>query len=264
MKIGVIASTGLEIDLVCDEYEEVHIIFGDENIKIMKGYIQDKCIYFVSRSLGKGPVPPHKVDYLSIMKLMKKLKVDAIISTSMVGSLEKNYSLGQYVIIDQFLDFTKNRISTSFNEKQFAFVDFTYPYCDRLRKVLIDACSKSPSKFHKTGCYVGVNGPRYETAAEVRAFSLLGGNIIGMTNTTEAILAREMGLCYASLALIVNYAAGLDEGTMSRKACYEKTMEYRNQTADIVKQAISLIINEEVCDCSSKAEDIIINASAHD
>ncbi|WP_192929736.1 MTAP family purine nucleoside phosphorylase [Alkaliphilus serpentinus] len=259
MKVGIIGSTGFEFYRICDSYIEKEIIVDLESIKYLSGDFHGIDIYFFVRNIRKGACPPHSVDYLRIMKAMQLLQVNSILATSVVGSLRPEYKPGDHIIIDQFLDFTKYRIFTVYNKDEFAFVDFTYPYCNSLRQVLANSCEKIGVDYKESGCYVGVDGPRFETAAEVKAYSILGGDVVGMTNIPEVILARELGLCYATIALIVNYGAGIEGNLVLRKDCREEVNKHIDKTVDIIRNALSNIRNREYCDCYLKADDIITN-----
>ena len=259
MKIAIIGSTGLEIGFICDKSESIELNIDNQIVRFDRGYFREHEVLFFSRNLKNGACPPNDVLYSYIMKAIKLSEVDAILATSVVGSLNCEYAPGDYVIIDQFLDFTKHRDYTIFNKNKFSFVDFTNPYCESLRLILKESCLSNKVRFHEKGCYVGVDGPRYETAAEVKAFGMLGGDVVGMTNIPEVIFARELGLCYASIALVVNYGAGINVTPILRKDCYDNTISNLDITQAILKETLSNIQLKKDCDCSQKNSDIIQN-----
>ncbi|MBE5891586.1 MAG: S-methyl-5'-thioadenosine phosphorylase [Lachnospiraceae bacterium] len=197
------------------------------------------------------------VDYRRLLKMFKLLEADCVVATSVVGSLSTDYKPGEYVVLDQFIDMTKNNPHTVYDEKAFCFVDFTTPYCENIRSTLIAACEELKISYHKTGCYVGVDGPRYETAAEVKAFGLLGGDVVGMTNVTEAIMARELGMCYGSVAIISNYGAGIADRAILREDCYNKTMEVLDNTIAVIKKFVEIIEEYNECECHTKNADML-------
>ena len=257
-RIGIIGSTGIKIDLLTDDYSFESLKIGEKEFKFYRGKTDNAEIILTARNQYAGSVPPHKVDFKLIMEGMKKLDVDVIVGTSVAGSLKYDIEPGTYLVIDQFLDFTKRTPFTAFDDDRFAFVDFAEPYCPTVRAGLIDACEKAGVKFLKTGCYVGVDGPRYETSAEVKMFGLLGGDVVGMTNVTEAIMARETGQCYGTICIVVNYGAGMGQKKeIYRKDCYENTIAVLDHTVDIIKNFIDNYTGEKRCNCAEKISDML-------
>ena len=256
MRIGIIGSTGISIDLLAKRYEFEKTQISGKAFKYYHGYVEDREIILTARNQYSGSVPPHLVDYKLIMEGMKELNVDTIVGTAMVGGLSLDIAPGTYFVLDQFLDFTKKSPSTVYGKDEFAFVDFAEPFCPVTRKYLIEACRESGVDFFPNGCYVGTDGPRYETSAEVRMFRMLGGDVVGMTNVTEAIFARELGMCYATIALVVNYGAGLDtEKEVTIRKIHENTIANIDHTTDILKHFID-IYKKEDCNCREKSNDI--------
>ena len=149
--------------------------------------------------------------------------VEEIIATAAVGSINKDMQSGHFVICDQVLDFTKSRISTFFNGTDFpvGHADFTHPYCPTLRNMLIDCLEGSNVKFHKTGTMVVVEGPRFESPAEIKMYAQFGGDVSNMTSMPETILAREAEMHYAVIAVITNMAAGISTNNLSHMEVLE-------------------------------------------
>ena len=257
MNIGIIGSTGIKIELLTSEYNFLEVEVDGKTCRYYRGIYGKHLIYLTARNMYNGNVPPHLIDYIRLMKMFKILNVDFVVATSVVGSLSVDYKPGEYVVLDQFIDMTKNNPHTVYGKKAFCFVDFTYPYCEKIRSMLINACNQSGVVYHKKGCYVGVDGPRYETSAEVKAFHILGGDVVGMTNVTEAIMARELGICYASIAIISNYGAGMLNNLVLRQNCYDKTIEILDNTISIIKKMLETVITYKDCDCRHKNQDMI-------
>lgn len=259
-KIGIIGSTGIRIELLTDKYEFESVDVKDKKFKYYHGYADDAEIFLTARNQYMGSVPPHEVDYKLIMHGMKKLDVDVVLGTAVSGSLTEEIPVGSYLVLDQFLDFTKKSPNTIYESGAFAFVDFAEPYCPHTRKILIDACEKTGVNFLSHGCYVGVDGPRYETSAEVKMFRMLGGDVVGMTNVIETVFARELGMCYATLCLISNLAAGIaPQKAVTRLECYDTTMAILDNTISIIKNFIKLYTTEKGCGCSLKNSDMLTN-----
>lgn len=257
-RIGIIGSTGIDIRLLSEQYTFESVQVGEETFKFYRGICGDAEIILTARNQYRGSVAPHNVNYKLIMEGMKALGTDVVIGTSVSGSLSPDIPPHTYLVLDQFLDFTKRSPFTAFDKKHFAFVDFSEPYCPVCRRYLIAACKESGVRFLPKGCYVGVDGPRYETNAEVRLFGKLGGDVVGMTNVPEAIMARETGQCYASLSLVSNYGAGIGEkAEVLRKDCYEKTIETVDHTIDILLAFIRNYDGQKDCNCAEKISDML-------
>ena len=257
MKIGIIGSTGVKVELLADEYELKSVEVNGKKYNYYTGKRGGHDFFLVARNNFDGAVPPHLVDYPGIMKAFKFIGVDFVVATSVVGSLNFDYKPGEYVILDQFLDMTKNSPHTVYDEKAFAFVDFTNPYCPKVREALRNSCENLGIPYHETGCYVGVDGPRYETAAEVKMYRMMGGDVVGMTNVSEAIMARELGICYGSVAIISNFGAGMEREAILRQDCYDKTMEVLDNTIAVIKGVLDTVDDYSECYCRSKNSDMI-------
>lgn len=150
------------------------------------------------------------------------------------------------------LDFTKSRINTFYDspERGVAHCDFTYPYCPTLREKVIKCLEKTDITFHKHGVYVCTEGPRFESAAEIKMFAMLGGDLVGMTNMPESILAREAEMCYTNCSIVTNMAAGISPTPLSHKeVCDAMALSIKNME----KLILSFIAYEEPteakCNC---------------
>ena len=261
-KIGIIGSTGIQIDLLTDRYAFESIEVGSQTFKFYHGYVGEKEIFLTARNQYRGSVPPHEVDSRLIIKGMKQLGVDVILGTAVAGSLTTDIQPGTYLVLDQFLDFTRKTPNTIYEPGAFAFVDFAEPYCPYTRKLLIQACEQVGVTYLPKGCYVGIDGPRYETSAETRMYRLLGGDVVGMTNVPETIYSRELGMCYAALSVISDLAAGLSpKKSVIRQDCYDVTMASLSNTISIIKTFINLYTAEKDCDCSTKNSDMLQSES---
>ena len=258
IKIGIIGSTGIRIELLADKYTFESIDVGSKQFRYYHGYLGDKEIFLTARNQYRGSVPPHEVDYKLIMQGMQLLGVDVILGTAVAGSLSVDILPGSYLVLDQFLDFTRKAPHTIYETGRFAFVDFAEPYCPYMRKLLIRACEEAGVEFLPQGCYVGIDGPRYETIAEARMYAMLGGDVVGMTNVTEAVFARELGICYAAICVISDLAAGFSpEKVVIRQQCYDTTMKSLDNTISIIRTFIDIYTNDKDCDCSTKNEDML-------
>jgi 5'-methylthioadenosine phosphorylase len=208
--IAIIGGTGgLPLDLTGVSPEIVSTPWGDAAIHVVK--LAGRTIDVLLRHGLDHATAPHRVNYRANIAALALRGVEWIIALNACGGLAEHIRPGDAVVVDQFLDFTKQRVQTLFDEhpSPVVHVDVTYPYCSSIRRWLRDGCASAGVPFHSSGTYVGVDGPRYESAAEVRMFAQLGGDVIGMTGLPEVVLAREVGICYACLSIVANNAAGL-------------------------------------------------------
>jgi 5'-methylthioadenosine phosphorylase len=171
----------------------------------------DRTVAFLPRHRADHSVPPHRVNHRANIWALHATGCDAAIATAVSGGIAEDLAPGDLVLIDQFLDFTGGRPSTFFDD-EVRHTDVTDPYSPTLRARLADAAAATGVPLRAQGTYVCTNGPRFETPAEIRAFRLLGADLVGMTGCPEVVLANELGLPYASIGVISNHAAGLGGG----------------------------------------------------
>jgi 5'-methylthioadenosine phosphorylase len=179
--------------------------FGEPSDVIVLGTLEGKRVAFLARH-GRGHrILPSEINYRANIYAMKLLEVERIISVSAVGSLKEDLRPGEFLVPDQFFDRTKNRRSTFFGEGLVAHVPFAHPTCGQLSSVLADGCVHEAVKVHRRGTYICIEGPQFSTLAEAEVNRQLRFDVIGMTNLTEAKLAREAEICYATVAMITDY-----------------------------------------------------------
>jgi 5'-methylthioadenosine phosphorylase len=183
---------------------------------------------------------------------LKQLGVEVIIATAAVGSLHFDSKPGQYVLADQFLDFTKMRKNSFFDGGSQGVIhcDMTAPYCPRVREAIKRAGDEKGLKVHNIGTYVCTEGPRFETAAEIEMFKLLGGRVIGMTSVPEVCLARELGICYANISIITNYAAGISPHLLNHAEVLEVMKNSIHDVRYLIMESIKYISKSKTCGCS--------------
>ena len=187
--------------------------------------------------------PPHMVNYRANVYAMKKLGVDRIIATNAVGSLEREVEPGDFVIPHDFIDFTKLRNGTFYDDRT-VHIDVTDPYCNELRKII---CSSG--KVVDGGIYVCTEGPRFETPAEIQMFRMLGGTVVGMTGLPEAVLARELEMCYASISTVSNYAASISSANLTIDEVFEIMDKKKHDLLTLMDTTISKMESERSCHC---------------
>lgn len=207
MRIGVIGGSGLyQIEGLTDVHEERFATpFGDPSDALIFGRLGDTELVFLPRH-GRGHrFNPSEVNYRANIYAMKLAGVSWIVSVSAVGSLREDIVPGDVVVIDQFIDRTRLRKNTFFENGIVAHVAFGDPVCPTLRKYLLEAAKSCTTKVHDGGTYVCMEGPAFSTRAESNLHRAWGASVIGMTNLPEAKLAREAEISYATLAMATDF-----------------------------------------------------------
>lgn len=209
-KIGIIGGSGLyKMDALKDVQEIIlKTPFGSPSDALITGKLDGVAVAFLARHGRNHHLTPTEVPFRANIHSMKQLGVEYIISASAVGSLKEEVKPLDLVVPDQFIDRTKDRIATFFGEGLVAHVAFGDPICLELAKVLADAVESlnlTDVDLHRGGTYVCMEGPAFSTKAESNLYRSWGASIIGMTNLTEAKLAREAEIAYATLALVTDY-----------------------------------------------------------
>ncbi len=210
-ELAVIGGTGLYDPSFLEEPTELTVATPYGTVPLFVGRREGRQVAFLPRHGQRHGVPPHRVNYRGNLWALRQLGVRRCLGTAACGSLRRELAPGRLVSLDQFLDFTRGRPSTYFDggEEGVRHADMTEPYCPELRAALADAAAALGLGLAPSATYVCTEGPRFETPAEIRAYALLGGDLVGMTGVPEVVLARELGICYASVAIATNFAAGL-------------------------------------------------------
>ena len=195
----------------------VHTPFGEPSAPLVHGAFCDRDVVFLPRHGSAHTIPPHKVNYRANVWALHHIGVEQVVGVAAVGGIRHDMGPLILVIPDQIIDYTYDRPHTFFEQDltEVTHIDFTYPYCEKLRQELFAAAQELGEPAISGGTYGATQGPRLETAREVQRLERDGCDIVGMTGMPEAALARELGLCYACCALVVNWAAGKGEGTIS-------------------------------------------------
>lgn len=196
--------------------ESIKTPFGTPSDPIIRGRINDKEILFLPRHGSTHSIPPHQINYRANLWALHHCGAKKVIGITAVGGISQNLSPQTLVIPDQIIDYTYNRPHTFFEQEYnpVKHIDFTYPYCEELRQELLIVASLLNLAVVNGGTYGATQGPRLETANEIKRMEQDGCNIVGMTGMPEAALARELEMCYANCALVVNWAAGKSAGVV--------------------------------------------------
>lgn len=215
-ELAIIGGTGLTSlkNLAIERREVMHTPYGEPSGPLVHGTLAGKQVVFLPRHGTGHTIPPHEVNYRANLWALEHIGVEKVIAVAAVGGITAEMKPCALVIPDQIIDYTWSRQHTFFQGDltQVTHVDFTHPYCEDLRVKLLEAGKAAGIPLVARGTYGATQGPRLETAAEINRMERDGCDIVGMTGMPEAALARELGLCYASFALCVNWAAGRGAG----------------------------------------------------
>jgi 5'-methylthioadenosine phosphorylase len=259
--IGVIGGSGIYAMGGLMEAREVRVKtpFGDPSDAIVLGTLEGRRVAFLARH-GRGHrILPSEINFRANVYAMKLLGVERIISVSAVGSLKEDLRPGEFLVPDQFFDRTKLRVSTFFGEGLVAHVPFDKPTCGQVSGVLADASVHCAVKVHRRGTYVCIEGPQFSTLAEAHVHRQLRFEVIGMTNVTEAKLAREAEICYGSLAMITDYDCWHPE---HESVTYSQIIATLNQNAEnaqrVLREAVRAMPAERSCKCGTALQHSLV------
>jgi len=208
--IGVIGGTGFYEFLDGAGEVVVETPYGEPSAPLTVGSVDGVEVAFLPRHGRNHQFPPHMVPYRANAWALKELGVDRVISPSAAGSLTKEYEPGHLVVSDQLVDRTWGRPSTIYDGPRTVHVSFADPYCPELRPLAVESCRAAGAPVHERGTMVVIQGPRFSTRAESKWFAERGWEVIGMTQAPEAILARELEMCFVNIAVITDYDVGVE------------------------------------------------------
>lgn len=261
VRIGIIGGSGLYTMAGLEQTRELRVKtpFGDPSDALVVGTLEGKRVAFLSRHARGHRFLPTEINYRANIHAMKQLGVERIISVSAVGSLQEDLKPLEFLIPDQFFDRTRQRISTFFGGGVAAHVGFDKPVCGQLTGILGEACDHAKVRVHRGGTYVCMEGPQFSTLAEAHVHRQLRFEIVGMTNVTEAKLAREAEICYATMAMITDYDCWHPEHA---SVTLEEIISNLNKNAEnarnVLREAVRLMPAERACKCGSALAHAIV------
>lgn len=218
-KLAIIGGTGLTSlkGLEITHREVMHTPYGEPSAPLMFGEMAGNEVLFLPRHGAGHTIPPHKINYRANIWALKESGVEQVIAVNAVGGIRADMTPGRLAVPDQIIDYTWSRINTYFEEglSQVVHIDFTEPYCEVLRQVLLTCAAEVGLDVIGEGTYAATQGPRLETTAEINRLERDGCDLVGMTGMPEAALARELELCYSCLAVVANMGAGRGEGEIT-------------------------------------------------
>ena len=259
--IGIIGGSGLYSMSGLTETREIRVKtpFGDPSDAIVLGALEGKRVAFLARH-GRGHrILPGEINYRANIYAMKLLGVERIISVSAVGSLQEDLRPGEFLVPDQFYDRTKHRVSTFFGDGLVAHVGFAHPVCGQLAGILSDSCVHEAVKVHRRGTYICMEGPQFSTLAEAHVHRQLRFEVIGMTNVTEAKLAREAEICYATIAMITDYDCWHPEHESVTASQIIATLSQNAENAQrVLRSAVRTLPAARSCKCGSALQHALV------
>ncbi len=253
VEIAVIGGTGLEGLFNELRTVEIETSYGQHS-DLMVGEVNGKNVAFLLRHGRNHSIPPHKVNFRANIDALRRLGVRRIIATNAVGAINLTFKPGDLVVPHNLIDFTKQRPSTFFDEAPVTHVDFTQPYCPEIRSLLVKAAYRLYGAVRERAIYICTEGPRFETAAEISMFRIIGGDVVGMTGFPEAVLAREAEICYASICFVSNMAAGVKERLTAREV-KETSEEAMPKIRRIIMETVKDMPRERRCSCGSSLKE---------
>lgn len=252
--IGVIGGTGAEslLDMYpLIESKSIKTDYGmSPTISILD--VENKQVAYIPRHSKNHSRPPHMINYRANIEALHQLGVGEVFATNSVGSLDTNVKPGTLLIPDNFIDFTHDRHSTFYDDRV-VHIDCTNPYCEGLRKLLIN-----DNNVHSTGIYIATQGPRFETGAEIQFYKSIGGKVVGMTGVPEVVLAREKQMCYASICAVSNYAASISPHNLTVQEVVDAMKMCEESLIELLTSTIKKTHENGDCSCKKLLNDAII------
>lgn len=250
--LGIIGGTGLTelANLTVSKRLIVRTPYGEPSQPLVFGEINGKQVVFLARHGGGHTIPPHAVNYRANLWALHSVGVCNLLAVATVGGVARNLVPGDIVLPNQILDYTYGRNNTYHDgiELPVRHIDFTHPYSEMMRTQCLQAADKVGHRLVDGGVYACVQGPRLETAAEIDRYERDGATLVGMTGMPEAVLARELGMEYAALCPVANYAAG--RGDSAQAIHFEQVMPLLQQTMEKVRALIAQFLTDNHCAAS--------------
>lgn len=254
MTIAIIGGTGL-YQLGVDT-QTLKVSTPSEEIEIDQLLMKDapQAVYFLPRHGRNHDIPPHRISYRNNLYALHKLGVTHILATCAVGSMNSEMEPGDLVVLSDFIDFTHHRSFTFYDGTLTDFegvvhTDMHNPYCPELRRLIINELEMSVAVCHHQGIYVATEGPRFETAAEIKMFKQIGGDVVGMTNVPEVLLARELKMCYMTVGIVTNWCTGIDKEEIRKEDIMQLLATKKLMVANALMKISVSKLDQDHCQC---------------
>jgi 5'-methylthioadenosine phosphorylase len=259
--LGVIGGSGLYQmrGLKVIEKVKVDTPFGATSDSIIVGELEGVKLAFLPRHGIGHVIPPSDINFRANIFAMRKIGVSRIISVSAVGGMKENMPPGHFVVPHQFIDRTSKRISTFYTHGMVGHVSMADPVCLATAGTLFNAAQKAGSNVHKGGVYLCIEGPQFSTRAESYLYRQWDVDVIGMTNVTEAKLAREAGICYSTLALVTDFDCWhVEEEPVTLEAVLEIMHKNVEQAQKVIREFVSMLGDIDTCSCCDASKFAVV------
>ena len=251
--IGVIGGSGFYKFLQTRKASRTKTPYGAPSASVRLSDVKGRRVAFIPRHGERHEFPPHVVPYRANLYALKQLGVQRVYGPTAVGSLRADVRPGDFVISDQFVNFTNGRKDTYFEGPVTAHVGSSDPYCPELRELVSGVAKDMGIRCHDSGTVVVIQGPRFSTRAESRFFRSQGWDIINMTQYPEVILARELELCYVNISLVTDYDVGLEGDPNVKPVSNDEVMRVFDanlkKLRSLLLKSIELTPSKRSCPC---------------
>ncbi len=267
--LGIIGGSGLYNleGLKVKEEKSFKTPFGEPSSPVLIGELEGREVAFLARHGRDHSYPPHLVPYRANLWAFREVGVDRVLAVSAVGSINRLFRPGDFVLIDSFIDLTRRRESTYYEgrfskkvrgrdrvarllrEGKVVHIDVSEPYCPEIRSLLMDLLEQEKLRFHPAGVYACTEGPRFETPAEIEMLRVLSADVVGMTGCPEVVLARELTMCYVSLCVVANPAAGISSERLTSDEVMEMMSAKEEEIRRILRELVKRLPSRRSCGC---------------
>ncbi len=254
-EIGIFGGSGFYSFLPDVEEVRVHTPYGAPSDRLALATLEGRRVAFLPRHGRDHSVPAHAVNYRANIWAFHQLGVRQILAPCSCGSLQTHIHPGDFVVLDQFIDRTRGREDTFYSGPETHHIGAAEPYCARMRQVAIQEGERLGITVHPTGTMVVIQGPRFSTRAESAWFTREGWDVVGMTQYPEAILARELGICYTGIALVTDYDTGIAQGRepVSIEEVFRVFHENVGKVQGLIRAMLPRLGSERACECEEEA-----------
>ena len=255
-EIGVIGGSGLYA-LLDDALEvEVETPFGRPSDTVTIGQVADRAVAFLPRHGRDHRLPPHRIPYRANLWALRSLGIRQVLAPCAVGGLRADLGPGTFVVPDQLVDRTSGRAATFYDDGA-VHVPFADPYCPVGRRVVLAQAAATGIATVDGGAMVVIEGPRFSSRAESKWYAAQGWSLVNMTGHPEAVLARELALCFTAIALVTDFDAGVDEGdTVTQEEVFRVFAENTERMRELVLRTAAALDLDRRCPCPNALDGI--------
>jgi len=257
-EIGIFGGSGFYSLLEDAQELTVDTPYGSPTAPLTLGEIEGRRVAFLPRHGLKHEYPPHRINYRANISAFKQLGVSRVLGPCAAGSLKADVTPGSFVLCDQLVDSTRHREDSFYDGPETTHISFADPYCPELRKVTYDVAAGLGIDVRERGTVVVIEGPRFSTRAESKWFQRQGWEVINMTQYPEALLAREMEMCYLNISLITDYDVGLEDDPNVKPVTHEEVIRVFNENNEKLKRLLFALIpqipSKPSCTCQRALE----------